>query len=312
MNIATATRSELVAEIPNVLWYHAIELGDGLVTPGVFDIRPHLAGYGFPEDMRGMKVLDVGSASGFFSFEFERRGATVTALDLPSPLDKDWVGGDLTIEHQRARNAGHFALDETIPGQRMDFPIAARLLESKVRRVFAKIYDVKAAVGGEQFDLVFCGSILNHLANPMAALAAIRSVTKGQIIVANPFEPHVDQSIPNARLIGRQGRGLSSWWLPTISCMQEMLHAAAFTGVEVTARHLALTEANGNPVPHFVITGRAENSFEAWNKITEAAPIYSLRPKPHPVATPPAAPAPKPPPSIARRIVRKVRRVLKA
>lgn len=309
IDIATASRAELVAEIPNVLWYHAIDLGDGVVTPGVFDIRPHLAGYGFPEDMAGLKVLDVGSASGFFSFEFERRGASVTALDLPSPLDKDWVGGELTIEHQRARNAGHFALDTTIPGQRMDFPIAARLLDSKVRRVFAKIYDIKQAVDGEQFDLVFAGSILNHLANPMAALTALRSVTKGRIIVANPFEPHVDQTVPTARLIGRQGRGLSSWWLPTIACMEEMLHAAAFTGVEVTSKHLGLTEANGNPVPHFVISGQAENSFEAWNKITEAAPIYTLRPKPAPAA--PVAPAkPATPPPLSRRIIRKVRRVL--
>lgn len=308
IDIATATRDELIAEIPNVSWYHAIDLGGGLVTPGTFDIRPHLAGYGFPADMTGLKVLDVGPASGFFSFEFERRGATVTALELRSPLDKDWVGGPLTVEHRLARNGGRYLFDERVVGQRLDFPVAAKLLNSKVRRVFAKIYDVDQALPGERFDLVFCGSILNHVANPMAALAAVRRVAD-RIIVANPFEPDVDQTIPNARLIGRQGRGLSSWWLPTIACMEEMLHAAAFTGVEVTARHLALTEANGNPVPHFVITGLAEHSFEAWNKLTEAAPVYSLRPAPPP--PPPVAPAKAPPP-LSRRIIRKVRLVLGA
>ena len=46
--------------------------------------------------MSGMKVLDVGRASGFFSFEFERRGANVLAVELPSPLQKDFVGGEFT------------------------------------------------------------------------------------------------------------------------------------------------------------------------------------------------------------------------
>ena len=33
----------------------------------------------FPDRMRGMTVLDAGSATGFFAFEFERRGARVVS-----------------------------------------------------------------------------------------------------------------------------------------------------------------------------------------------------------------------------------------
>ena len=48
----------------------------GIVTPGWSDPKvdklPH---FGLPASMTGMRVLDIGNAEGFFSFEAERRGA---------------------------------------------------------------------------------------------------------------------------------------------------------------------------------------------------------------------------------------------
>jgi len=40
-----------------------------------------------------MHVLDIGSATGFFSFEFEKRGATVTSVELPTIADWDMPSG---------------------------------------------------------------------------------------------------------------------------------------------------------------------------------------------------------------------------
>src|SRR5215471_17951363 len=74
-------------------WYHTLDLGGGLVTPGMYDYRETIASFGFPEDMRGMTVLDVGSATGFFAFEFERRGARVISVELPSLRDLDRFPG---------------------------------------------------------------------------------------------------------------------------------------------------------------------------------------------------------------------------
>src|SRR5438093_927009 len=83
-------------DLSNYYWYHTIEVGDGLVTPGIYDYRNALAPYGFPEDMRGMTVLDVGSATGFFAFEFEKRGARVISVELPSLEDLDRFPGQNT------------------------------------------------------------------------------------------------------------------------------------------------------------------------------------------------------------------------
>jgi len=41
-------------------------------------------GFPFARGMRGMRVLDVGSATGLLAFEFEKRGASVVSVELPS------------------------------------------------------------------------------------------------------------------------------------------------------------------------------------------------------------------------------------
>jgi hypothetical protein len=57
-------------------WFHRIELPGGIVTPGWSDPKiDKLPYFGLPADMTGMRVLDIGNAEGFFSFEAERRGA---------------------------------------------------------------------------------------------------------------------------------------------------------------------------------------------------------------------------------------------
>src|SRR4051794_41904401 len=71
-------------------WYHTIEVQPGLVTEGWFDLRSHVARYGLPERMDGMRALDIGTWDGFWAFEMERRGATVVALDVDHENEYDW------------------------------------------------------------------------------------------------------------------------------------------------------------------------------------------------------------------------------
>src|SRR5580700_6449033 len=64
--------------------YHSLELNDGTVIPGLIPIeqlRARLNRYPLPEDLHGKRVLDIGAASGWNSFECEGRGAEVVAID---------------------------------------------------------------------------------------------------------------------------------------------------------------------------------------------------------------------------------------
>lgn len=273
INVLTASRDELIGLVPKIHWYHTIDLGSGLITKGTYDHRPYLHAYGFPDDMSGLKVLDVGRASGFFSFEFERRGADVLSVDLPSPLHKDFVGGEWTRSIKTEKYAAKSGPDHTEYGGRADFMTAHRLLGSRVRSLYCPIYELSpATTGGEGFDLVFLGSILNHVANPIAALQAVRSVTKGLLVVANPFEPERRQGNPVARFVGRNARSMTNWWIPTIACLEEMLIASGFNDIRVITRNLRLRLRNGALSPHFVMHGRAQDSDEFWREMVRTAP----------------------------------------
>ena len=89
---ASAQRAQQKIEerIAGIRWYHSIRLGNGVVTPGIFDHVPFLSKHPLPERMDGMRVLDVGTFDGFWAFEFEKRGAAeVVALDIGKRRDLD-------------------------------------------------------------------------------------------------------------------------------------------------------------------------------------------------------------------------------
>lgn len=85
-----ALREQVAALGP---WFHNIDLAPGLSTRGIApSAGPQPADHPrrrwqvyegvLPQDMTGMRVLDLGSAEGFFALEMARRGAFVLAQDF--------------------------------------------------------------------------------------------------------------------------------------------------------------------------------------------------------------------------------------
>ena len=48
-------------------WYHSYYFDNGFEVRGDYDIGADVDDYGFPADMRGMSVLDLGSGAGWFA-----------------------------------------------------------------------------------------------------------------------------------------------------------------------------------------------------------------------------------------------------
>ena len=85
--------SDLRAQVAALRWYHTIDLGNGVVTPGLYDTPGECARVPLPASLEGRRCLDIGTADGFWAFEMERRGAAeVVALDIDDPDDYDWPG----------------------------------------------------------------------------------------------------------------------------------------------------------------------------------------------------------------------------
>jgi tRNA (mo5U34)-methyltransferase len=202
-------------------WYHTVDLGDGVTTAGQYDHRRVLHHYGLPADLTGKTVLDVGAAHGFFAFEFERRGAVrVVTAELPSWSAHD-ASPSLKADFDREGLDEHNV--DYLHGA-LAFAIAAR--DSKVEQVFCHVDDLDPDIHG-RFDIVFCGSLLIHVTDPLRALYAIRAVTDGTAILATTIDPsRFGRRTPRARFFGRnEGQ---TFWAPNMACLESWARAAGF------------------------------------------------------------------------------------
>jgi tRNA (mo5U34)-methyltransferase len=211
--------AERVAAIP---WYHTIDLGHGVVTSGFVDHRSQLAAYRLPESLEGKRCLDVATFDGYWAFELERRGAGhVVATDIADGMDCD-LPRLMRVEAEKDPKRAPMGLG---------FRIAHEFLGSKVEHRICSVYHLSPERVG-LFDFVFLGDLLLHLRDPQAALLAIASVCRGELHMAEVYEPSLEDF--GERSLSRYSPWLPSftWWLPSTNTLRAMLGVAGFTDVE--------------------------------------------------------------------------------
>src|SRR5947209_8094705 len=159
----TLEQRELRQQVDAIQWYHTLELAPDVVTPGWLDHRAIVGRVPLPATLSGKRCLDVGTFNGFWAFEMERRGAEVIAIDVLDPRQWDWPVG--SAESTVGALSGRLAAGD-------GFQIAAHHLRSNVRRVELSVYDLSEEAVG-RFDVVYVGSLLVHLRDPVRALERV-------------------------------------------------------------------------------------------------------------------------------------------
>jgi tRNA (mo5U34)-methyltransferase len=202
----------LVDAVPS--WHHILQFPHGITSPGAYDPR-HLFSLLALPDLRGKRVLDIGTRDGFFAFECERRGAEVVALDHS---DLDLTG---------------FAAARTIYGSRAEY-------------VQANVYDLTPERLGT-FDVVLLLGVLYHLRHPLLALDRLRALCRGLLIVESlvcdaRFFTGFETGAPLAALAGKIAAlplaqflpaGLlhsdaTNKWVPNVACLRALVADAGF------------------------------------------------------------------------------------
>lgn len=194
-------------DFATIPWFHRIDLGGGITTPGVDDTATKLEQIRMPGDLTGKTVLDVGAWDGFFSFEAERRGASrVVALD----------GG--------VWNAPTIG--------RRGFEYARRALGSRVEDVTMEVLEMHPGRPGV-FDVVLFLGVLYHLPNPLAGLIQVASCTREMLIL----ETHVDLlDLKRPAIAFYQtdecANDPTNWCGPNRAAVEGMLLTAGFSRIE--------------------------------------------------------------------------------
>ncbi len=192
-------------------WWHSIDLGGGHITPGVHkidELRDNYNRFDLPEDLSGKRVLDIGCWDGFYSFEAERHGAEVVAIDCWRPEN---------------------------------FFKAHEVLRSHVTFKEMSVYELKRQQFGT-FDIVLFLGVLYHLRHPLLALERICELTHGVAVIESHVIDNIrDTSDPVMEFyeIDELGGQYDNWWGPNTTCLTAMLRAAGFVRTEVLRREPA-------------------------------------------------------------------------
>ncbi len=184
-----------VASLADCHFYHATDVPGHGVVEGEWDLRAGAAEYLGNVDLRGKRVLEMGTASGFLCFHMERAGAEVVGFDLASDADWDVVpfaGTDVAAYAQERR-----AHVERIKNA---WWLCHAAFASKARAVYGTAYAVPAEIG--PVDAVTFGSILLHLRDPFRALQSALRLARETVVVTEV----VPKSVP---AVARAKRALS-------------------------------------------------------------------------------------------------------
>jgi tRNA (mo5U34)-methyltransferase len=208
-----------IAEVP--FWWHRIEVGYGIATPGhqrelTHPIGPknYLEKIDLPEDLSGKSVLDIGAWDGLFSFEAEKRGAArVLAID-------------------------NFYRDKLEWTEKQGFEVAKEILKSKVEFKKASVYDL-CPEKFDMFDIVLFLGVFYHLRHPLLALEKIYSVTKEMLILETHYDPyHGNKKTPLALFY--EGKEIhndpTTWWGFNEAGLLAILRTAGFKNPKVLYR----------------------------------------------------------------------------
>ena len=210
------TKDEIVEKVKSVpFWGHSIDLGQGITTPGrVMNNLSTVKKLQLPDDLSGKRVLDIGAWDGFYSFECEKKGAEVVAIDNLCRMQKEDEK-----EYSDLGNKG--------------FLVAKEILNSNVEYRDMDVYDISREELGV-FDIVLFLGVLYHLKYPLLALEKISTICKDTLILESAYWKSVSQK-PLIRYAEGDSfnQDPTNWHIPNIPALESMLRDVGFKKVDV-------------------------------------------------------------------------------
>jgi tRNA (mo5U34)-methyltransferase len=198
--------AELMQEIERLgPWYHTIDLGGGVVTPGRSNVRAKFEQIAdkLPPSLDDLRVLDLGCNAGGIAVQFAQRGSRVVGVEAGVGYHKQacWVRDRLGLDIEYYR---------------------------------MPIYEIGSLAG--MFDIVLFLGLFYHLRYPQLALDLLATKCDGLMLMNTPIvrSPH---RVMELRLQTEPGRITQSaesrhnWWFPSPSAIGGMLSVAGFTDI---------------------------------------------------------------------------------
>ncbi len=213
-------------------WFHTIDLGNGMVIERDPEYGPERdypevlwrkVQRVLPQNLDGLRVLDVGCNGGFFSVEMKRAGA------------------------------GYVLGIEAFPQYFEQAKLVREIVGMEIDLRCMNVYDLTDDLG--PFDISLFLGVLYHLKNPIGALEKLARVTRGVLVVESAVLPEAPQApgepgpwqvkprdyggpihqLAFTENVESVDEGLKNWFVPSVGCLEAFVKTAGFANITSTS-----------------------------------------------------------------------------
>lgn len=252
LQMALYVKPKRITDPNGCAFYHVMDIPGYGTTDGQWDLQETVDSYLGNVQFRGKRVLDIGAASGFLSFEMEKKGADVVAYDL-SPDDVwDFLFMPEDNQEEIKRNCRN-----GIMMANNGFWFCWNALNSQVKYAQGTAYHIPDELG--KFDVIVFGAILQHVRDPLVVLQNAVHMTKDMIIITDCWSSGVRGRFAEfrPRREDKTFHGGWTWWFVSPDLYVSFLTMQGFAEFQVSVnkhRH----RPSGTDVDLFTIVAHRE------------------------------------------------------
>lgn len=201
-------------------FYHTMEIPGHGLAKGDWDLRAGVDDYLGNVSFANRRVLEIGPASGFLTFEMEKRGAKVVSVEVTDDPGWDFVPYPAALLREVLEPRR-----EIMQRLKKSFWFAHAAHKSKAQVYYGDVYHLPAQLG--EFEIALMGSVLLHLHSPLKAVSqcAHRART---LIITDMFHPDLEGK-PICRLVPSPNNfEWDTWWNFSTAFFAEFLAVMGF------------------------------------------------------------------------------------
>ena len=244
-----------VTNLDDCFFYHTMDIPGYGQVKGAWDLRGGEREYLGGVDLKGKRVLEIGTASGFLCFYMESQGAEVVAYDLSEEFAWDIIPY-VAYDYQEFAQERRTLIRQLNNG----YWLCHRAYQSNAKIVYGTVYAIPQEIG--LVDIATFGSVLLHVRDPFLALYNALRLTRETVIITEPiwypsWRRRIAERIVGPHMVflpdAARSAPKETWWSFPPEIMQRMIGVLGFGNSTVKYHHQKL---EGRQILNYTIIGQ--------------------------------------------------------
>jgi hypothetical protein len=221
-------RPQIVTSLDDCYFYHTTDIPGYGHIEGEWDLTNATDEYLGFTNFKGKRVLEVGPASGYLSFNMEKKGAAVVSLDVDDNFQFDVV--PFAGTQQQGLSDGFVGMQKKVQN---GYWLTHNALKSKNQMVYGSGYKIPEALG--TFEIGLLASMLLHNANPVAIINQVARLTTDKLIIVDLFHDDIPgNTLPTIQFYPTvENQVWHTWWRFSEQFFVEVLKVVGFKKITV-------------------------------------------------------------------------------